>query len=193
MNINAVNFPISSSLSLIYNGSGEIRKTEITCLGYPEVYRNGVKIQLPRKKSLALLIYLAETRKKADREELRELFWPGSDRARGLGALRTSLAEISSLVDPALLGKENDAVFLTPLLFLCDSHEFLENEEKEQTLETLLDRERLWRGGFLKGFPLPEAPRFEDWVFRQEQYYDRLYRDLVKTLYYRFGKTGRFT
>src|SRR5919199_6345783 len=63
----------------------------IGLLGTPEVSFEGRPLRFGRKKTLALLCYLAAERRKRSRGELAELFWPESDERHARADLRSAV------------------------------------------------------------------------------------------------------
>ena len=93
-------------------GTGGITKTpavkplSIELLGTPRVSLEGRGLRFGRKKSLALLCYLAVEGGEHRRSELAELLWPRSDGRRARADLRSTLAGLrKALVEDAVRGR----------------------------------------------------------------------------------------
>jgi DNA-binding SARP family transcriptional activator len=162
-------------------------------LGTPEVRHAREVLAFPTRKTLALLIYLTVERGVHSREKLTAFFWPESDAARGrgslrntLGYLRTALHEVCNEhpvggdVQGRHLITERDTLGFN---FTSDCHLDLQTLEGAFTLARMFSTLRnqtsdarqhlltqlqhavnLYRGGFLDGFFLDDAPAFDDWV-----------------------------
>ena len=63
----------------------------IQLLGTPLVLRDDQTLTITRKKSRALLFYLAGHDKPLTREQILAIFWPDSDRVSAQQVLRTTL------------------------------------------------------------------------------------------------------
>ena len=144
--------------------------------GSPEVRYGRQTLTFATRKALALLIYLAVEEGLHSREKLATLFWPESDPVRGRGALRTSLARLrwtlntaTSLGSEGYLVVEADALgFNTGADYELDVHTMAAALAAEPP-ESLQEVIRLYRGDFLEGFTLPDAPAFENWVVWQRE------------------------
>lgn len=157
----------------------------LAVLGPPDLSSGGVAVPLPAK-SLALVIYLAMTGKRARREALADMFWgdTGEDGARA--NLRLALSKLRQSL-PGLLDADADSVGLVPGGSLdVDALHLL------QTVDTLLQQPiaaqeaaiARYRGPFLDEFTLRDCAAFEDWVAAERQRIDRraivLLRELVQ-------------
>ena len=60
-------------------------------LGPPQLELDGEPVQIGRRKALALLIYLAVTRRTHSRDSLATLFWPDYDQSSARADLRRTL------------------------------------------------------------------------------------------------------
>lgn len=126
-------------------------------------------------KRLALLVYLAVARPRGyhRRDTLLGLFWAESPESRARNALGQALYFLRrSLGNQVIVGRGNDEVAVAPERLWCDATALqaaLDDGRVDDALE-------LYRGDLLRGFHLPDAPGFEDWVDRER---GRLRRTLV--------------
>jgi DNA-binding SARP family transcriptional activator len=60
-------------------------------LGTPRIEIDGDEPKLPRRKGLAMLVYLTVTREAQRRDTLATLFWPDSGQSKARGNLRREL------------------------------------------------------------------------------------------------------
>src|SRR5215471_16916147 len=163
-------------------------KLDLSLLGTPEVRHSGQTLSFPTRKVLALLIYLVVEGGRTSREKLTTLFWPESEdgqaRAsfrRALALLRQALGETAAL--PHLIVEGDALGFDFTSDFACDLHPFQMAAQATNSAEHvppgLFERLRyaatLYRGNFLDGFSLPDAPDFDDWVrFQRERWHHKL-------------------
>lgn len=157
----------------------------LAVLGVPDLRFGGATVSLPAK-SLALVIYLAMTVKRARREVLADMFWgdTGEDGARA--NLRLALSKLRQTL-PGVLEADGDSVGLAAAALLdVDALQLL------HTVDTLLQQPLAaqeaamarYRGSFLQDFTLRDCAGFEDWVTAERQRIDRravvLLRELVQ-------------
>lgn len=146
----------------------------IRLLGSPQITLNGQPIHIPRRKSRALLYYLAAHMRPLTREHLLTFFWPDADRASGQQVLRTTLHGLRKALGSALLAAD-ETIALAPDSDV-DVRQFdaqLQSPSSNiQSLSTTLD---LYRGDFLSDFSLPDSPEFDDWAAVERERYRRLF------------------
>ncbi|MCP4542736.1 MAG: tetratricopeptide repeat protein [Chloroflexi bacterium] len=151
----------------------------ITLLGKLEISLGGVPLGERRRKSLALLAYLAVTGKAHSREALAGLLWGEATKVNANAALRKVLAELRELLDPYLIDKDRQISFNRSLPYQMDVEQFEQglagiserqaaslSPEKADTLATAID---CYQGDFLAGFYVQRAPAFEEWVTLQRE------------------------
>ena len=166
----------------------------LALLGPPEVRHDGQPITFRTRKVLALLIYLAVEGHLHSREKLTALFWPESEESQGrmllrrtLLLLRQSLHEDSEPPGSAHLLVERDALgcnFSSGIQLDLQAVQKAVQASREQLPPSLRDTPQsdanpmvaqlqaavaLYRGNFLDGFYLDDAPDFDDWVRLQRQ------------------------
>jgi DNA-binding SARP family transcriptional activator len=156
---------------------GQVR---VALLGTPEVRHAGEPLILPTRKALALLAYLVVERGVHAREKLAALLWPESAAGQSRAALRYTLSCLrtalrddgrsSHLIEGDALGFD----FGTPEELDLDLSHFqsstapLQSDETRQALVARLQLAgNIWRGEFLEGFSLRDAPEFDAWVTHQ--------------------------
>lgn len=150
-------------------------------LGPPEVYYEGQPLKFPTRKTLALIIYLAMEGGRHSREKLAAFFWPHSDAKRSRGSLRNTLGYLRTALHPAgeLLLIEPDALsFETTADLQLDTQALqaavsgLAVTEAER-ITALQAAVKAYRGDFLAGFTLGDAPDFDDWASAQREHWHR--------------------
>jgi DNA-binding SARP family transcriptional activator len=142
---------------------------------------------LRARKALALLAYLAAEGGARPREELVELLWPASDEARGRSALRSALLSLRAPLkeedgsfDENHLRATGDLLCLgeaphvsTDLRILEDGYAMARSGDRvgdrQEALSRLEAAVAAYRGEFLQGFRLDDAPDFDHWLDLQRQ------------------------
>ncbi|MCO6451258.1 MAG: AAA family ATPase [Caldilineales bacterium] len=147
----------------------------IQLLGSPSIERDGKSIASDRRKAVALLAYLALESGNHTREQLAALLWPDYD-AQSAGAyLRRTLWEMRQLVGDDAVSADRSQIGWqdSPTIWL-DVSDFRRNAS--QADEASLTRAaELYRGDFMAGFSLQDAPDFDDWQrFQTEALRSRL-------------------
>ena len=133
---------------------------EVMLLGSPQVRRDGSPVAFDTRKALALLAHLALTDRARPRDVLAELLWPDHDAEHARGALRRTLSTLRGAVGAEAIDATRDRVALVrgPALEI-DVDRF-----RALVAEGALDEAvAMFRGDFLEGFGLRDAPGFEDW------------------------------
>src|SRR5215469_3708425 len=165
-------------------------------LGTPEVSHAEQPLTLQTRKVLALLAYLAVEQGVHSRDKITALLWPESDEERGKASLRRALAYLRESLEES--SHEGSGHVLLPSTHLLVEHTMLsfnrasDFELDTHTLQTAftLARRRssgdprthlarlqmaasCYRGNFLDGLSLPDAPDFEDWLLLERESWRR--------------------
>src|SRR5256714_7905108 len=165
-------------------------------LGTPEVSHAEQPLTFQTRKVLALLAYLAVEQGVHSRDKITALLWPESDEERGKASLRRALAYLrESLDEPSHERSHNVTPPSTHVL--VEHHTLSLNRASDceidtQTMQTAftLARRRssgdlrthlahlqmaasCYRGNFLDGLSLPDAPDFEDLLLLQRESWRR--------------------
>jgi len=122
---------------------------------------------LPQPKRLALLIHLATAHPSAScaRDTLLALLWPELDEAHARTALRQALHGLRrALGANAITGAGDERVGVDPTVVWCDSVAFGDSVQGDPAAVLAL-----YRGPFLDGFHVSDAPEFERWVERERR------------------------
>ena len=148
----------------------------LTLFGPPVLSNEFGTVTIKRRKSTALLAYMAMAEGPQTRERLANLFWPETDTSHALGSLRLALYEINKTAD--LLEIDRDHISFRHNRCHVDALDFREaagilrglNGEdianlEESAVETLRDSSATYTNEFLRGFGLKDAPEFDDWLF----------------------------
>ena len=178
-------------------------RLELRLLGVPRVSIEGREIALRTGKALALLAYLAAEDGMHRRDKLAELLWPASTNVRGRGTLRSALARIRRELREGAPGSEVELLRVEGDLLGINAGPGLEldldvireafaaaraprrdGEEGENLIATLRSADAAYRGEFLEGFRLEDAPEFDLWMEAQRS----VWRARVGEVLGRLGK-----
>jgi DNA-binding SARP family transcriptional activator/tetratricopeptide (TPR) repeat protein len=149
---------------------------EVSLLGPPRVERAGTLVGFDTRKAMALLAHLALADRPRPRDALADLLWPDTDIEHARGALRRTLSTLRTAIGPECLETTRDHVHLVKSQGLYVDVDRFRDLVTEGDLETAVG---LFRGEFLEGFGLRDAPDFEDWARNQA---DTLRRELTGAL-----------
>jgi DNA-binding SARP family transcriptional activator/tetratricopeptide (TPR) repeat protein len=161
-----------------------VAPVDVMLLGPPRVERDGVAVAFDTRKALALLAVLALADRPRPRDVLAELLWPEHDAEHARGALRRTLSTLRSAIGADFVDATRDRVSLVRAegLYL-DVDRFRELAQSGEVAGAAA----LFRGEFLEGFGLRDAPGFEDW---QRGEADELRRELAAVLAELVAATG---
>ena len=155
---------------------------EIRLLGAPVLRLNGESVRPETTKTLALLVYLAMEGGHQRRDTLAALFWGDKADRRAAANLRRAFWNLRRVLHP---GGEGDCPYLdvdrrearfNPRDAWLDVEQFerlahspanLPPHEQRTHLQQAVD---LYRGDFLTGLSLDDAPVFERWMLGQRAY-----------------------
>jgi DNA-binding SARP family transcriptional activator/tetratricopeptide (TPR) repeat protein len=133
---------------------------EVMLLGPPRVLRGGEPVAFDTRKAVALLAHLALADRPRPRDVLAELLWPEHDAEHARGALRRTLSTLRGAIGAEALDATRD------LVSLVRSPGIEVDVERFRALAAAGSVEAAaaaYRGDFLEGFGLRDAPEFEDW------------------------------
>jgi DNA-binding SARP family transcriptional activator len=146
----------------------------ISLLGSPEVRVDGNPLDVDTRKAVALLVYLAVEGGGHPRDRLVELLWPDTDPERSRSSLRRTLSTLRTALggrwvsaDRTLIGLDRAGVTLDIEEFARMADDLHGHDAATTCPRCLPEMHRaaaLFRGEFLSGFALRDAPEFESWV-----------------------------
>ncbi len=155
---------------------------KVLLLGPPKITLAGVSLNLKDAKASALLYYLAAGGKTYSRDHLATLLWGETGSREALHSLRSSLYHLRQALHSAgsegALLSEGEWLSLGTGLFESDLALF-DRLVRRADEASLVQAVGLFRGPFLEGFSLPNAPAFEAW---QEEEEARLSRSCLDAL-----------
>src|SRR5262245_48963312 len=144
-----------------------------------------------RRKTRALLAYLAATHEPVRREALTTLFFPNTDDPQG--ALRWQLSTIRRQIGATFLISDHDRVHLdhTVCWIDADAFEHVLDHSAALSIEEIVAALSLHRGEYLAGLNLPDAPEFDLWLLGRQAYYRQRYEQALSSLVERLIGQGR--
>ncbi len=162
----------------------------LSLLGPPRLERDTETLTIPRRKTLALLAYLAVTGVPHSREALATLFWPEHSQSSALGNLRRELSRLKDVLGEQVLEVNRFQVGLNPCAGLWLDVAAFQAQVKAalgqahilERLEALQGAVAIYQADFMAGFSLPDAPRFDEWQFFQDDELRRLLADALQRL-----------
>jgi DNA-binding SARP family transcriptional activator/tetratricopeptide (TPR) repeat protein/TolB-like protein len=130
-----------------------------------------------RPRHLAVLTVLAMASRPLPRDMLLEMFWGGETEARARHSLSNALSGLRSLLGPSSVTSRRDHVSLAEEARLeVDVLQFTAACEARDD-----DRAaHLYRGSFLNGIHVADAPEFDGWVSRERARVERQFLDLCE-------------
>ncbi|RME84607.1 MAG: hypothetical protein D6775_05060 [Caldilineae bacterium] len=150
-------------------------RLRVTLLGGLSIELDGQPLGSFRSRTAeALFVYLLLHKRSFSRRQLAEFFWEGRDEKQAAANLRTVLSMLNKQLGGFMkIGRQTVGID-TNQAIAVDVWQF------EQGLAALLEAEtnapdaldealRLYRGEFLEGFYLSEAPRFQEWEVVQRE------------------------
>ena len=147
---------------------------EIRLFGSPQILQDQRPVKLDRRKSRALLFYLAAHSNPVSREHLLATFWMDLPRPAALQTLRTTLHHLRRVLGPALItDDEKVALDAGTRVDARMFEQFFNSPSVDiRPLEDALD---LYQGDFLADFSLRDSQAFEDWMLFEREHFRRLY------------------
>jgi DNA-binding SARP family transcriptional activator len=151
-------------------------------LGPPQLEQAGQSLSVSRRKSLALLAYLAVTNRTQHRDALATLFWPDTTQRRARGNLRRVLSDLNKVLTKEYLLTDGEQITLArpddlwldvarfqACLEQTQAHDHPPGEFCPTCLPLLHEAADLYRADFMEGFTLSNTPEFDDWQFFQAE------------------------
>lgn len=129
-------------------------------------------LDVARRKSRALLYYVAAQSAPVPRDHLLALVWPDLDRAAAQQSLRVALHGLRRAL-PEHFVAEGEAVGLVDVEVDVRRFEARLSPPTRDVVELQATLD-LYRGDFLDGFGLPDSPAFDDWRDAERERYRRL-------------------
>lgn len=142
----------------------------------------------------ALLAYLAATRRPHSRDALAALLWGDLPETDAKNNLRQSLSNLKKYLEPYLDITRDTVTFDTGAPYWLDVQEFekIGHWKPDAPISTLRDLIPLYRGEFLAGFYVRDAPEFEEWTLTQRARWHDLAVAAYENLTHDFTARGQF-
>ncbi|HEY7710555.1 MAG TPA: BTAD domain-containing putative transcriptional regulator, partial [Candidatus Entotheonella sp.] len=150
--------------------------------GTPRIELDDQTLAIQRRKSVALLAYLAVTQRPHHRDALATLLFPEYDQTGARENLRRILSSLHGELNRAWLQIDRVNVALPPieelwvdvshfhhLLASTRRHGHAAEETCAACLAALGEAAALYTDDFLRGFTLPDSPDFDDWQRGQSE------------------------
>ncbi len=150
----------------------------VRLFGPPQLLLDARPFNVARRKSRALVYYLAAHARPFTRDHLLAIFWPDLDRRAGQHTLRTTLHSLRKTLGAALV-VDDDSLSLDAevdaRLFEFNLQSLVSRlSPPTSDLRPLTSTLALYRGDFLDGFSLPDASAFDDWAAVERERHRRL-------------------
>jgi len=160
-------------------------KQQLFLFGMPHLVVEGQRVNIKRRRSLALLAYLAVTRQPHSRDLLAAMFWPEHDTTHARAGLRRELHNLKIALPEDFLDSSGEHAGLAQTAQLwVDVHEFeslfervrehghnldslAPDEACLQCLPKLEAAAALYKADFMAGFSLADSAGFDEWQFFQ--------------------------
>ncbi|MCB0213887.1 MAG: bacterial transcriptional activator domain-containing protein, partial [Anaerolineae bacterium] len=146
-----------------------------------------------RRKTRALLAYLAAADQPPSRQHLADLFCQEANAPSRVLSLLFS--RIRNQLGADFLQTENNTVRLNPQLVRVDYATFrqqLSGDLSRQDTASIESAVSLYRGEFLEAFSLPDAPEFEQWLLGQRAQVQQLLERALASLVRQFSRSGSY-
>lgn len=166
----------------------------LNLLGPPEVHLGEIRLSFPTRKTFAVLIYLALEKRPQPREHLAALFWPEASTERSHASLRNTLGHLQAVLRQAsevtesgylsvtygTLALHPEAQVLIDLDLVEQAYQHARTDRSSRTPREesadpalLMAAANQYRGDFLVGFSLSDAPEFDAWASNQRESWRR--------------------
>lgn len=166
-----------------------MEKLQLQLFGAPVVSYAGRRATFRSRRALALLIFLAVEDRFHTRDQLAALLWPDTERTHSRMLLRSAVALLRNglhsigLDSEHVLVREQDRLRLDRGIIELDLDTLKDADlptersvgmnmpKGEKKIAQLHEALRAYRGDFLGGFTLDDAPNFDEWVTVQRERY----------------------
>jgi DNA-binding SARP family transcriptional activator/pimeloyl-ACP methyl ester carboxylesterase len=178
----------------------------LSLLNTPQLERDALPLPITRRKTMALLAYLAVTGTAHSRDYLATLFWPEYDQSSALANLRRELSRLRDDLGTQALISDRSQVQLNPdagfwldvtsfqsQLNTALQHTHLQESFCGQCLEELRAATEMYHDDFMTGFSLPDSPGFDEWQFFEREELRRLLSEALISLIKYLVMPGEFT
>lgn len=142
-------------------------RLKIQLFGYPSADLDGRAVELPLRKGLALLAYVADARGAVGRDHMAGLLWPEADTESARGRLRRTLHKIRGAFATPVIAADRTSLWLAPELKPSVDTRAFATAHAAGNLDAAA---ALYGADFLEGLSVEGCPAFEEWAFfRREE------------------------
>lgn len=159
-----------------------MEKLKLSLFGEPQLMRGEVVVNLPRRKTLGLLAYLAVNNIPYTRQSLAGLFWPEYTEERSRASLRNTVWSLKKHIGEMWLVTDRDNIQL-----VCNQDFWLDVTHFRRLLDTcayklhpagnacsacldpLDEAIEIYHDDFMAGFSLPDCPKFDEWQMLENE------------------------
>ncbi|MFM0337057.1 bifunctional AfsR/SARP family transcriptional regulator/alpha/beta hydrolase [Paraburkholderia fungorum] len=134
----------------------------VRTLGFPEISRDDRLCQLPLRKGLALLVYLAEAKGSVGRDVFATMLWPEDCEEVVRARLRRLLHRLQLMLGDDVLTTDRATVRWSAAIDLQVDSQLFEQACDRGEFEQAC---RHYPGDFLEGFSPGDCPQFDEWAF----------------------------
>ncbi|MBV7339467.1 AAA family ATPase [Chloroflexi bacterium TSY] len=146
----------------------------MTLFGVPQVKLNEQPLAgFISGKAKALLFYIATNEGSASRDILANLLWADMPEQKARHSLRSALHNLRSLVGSHLIITRETVAFNRETPYWLDVEIVragLTTHRQQHTHQQIQETIALYRGEFLAGFHINDAPNFEEWMIREREH-----------------------
>jgi DNA-binding SARP family transcriptional activator len=159
------------------------------------------------RKSLALLSYLIRQNQPVSRSHLADLFWMDNSESRGRRNLSHELSLLSKKLPGCFQADYHTIQFQPTAAYWVDTLAFealikqsrgefstaflLSGVETDLLPEELAEAVALYRGDFMAGYYLDDAPEFERWLLREQELWRRRVTEVLDRLIASYIQQGQ--
>ena len=169
---------------------------DLTFLGGFEVGLDGAPVTgFISNKARALLCYLAVDGREQSRENLATLLWGDMPHVKALISLRQALANLRHLLGEHVLVTRHTAAFDRHSAYRLDVAEFaaaVTGFQHHADFQAGRQADALYRGDFLQGFHVRDAPTFDEWMMTQREWLHRLVVELFEDQAAYYARQGEY-
>jgi predicted ATPase/DNA-binding SARP family transcriptional activator len=180
-----------------------VSSLKLFLLGPLRVEYEAKPVEIQRRTTLALLVYLAVTGESHRRDTLATLLWPESSQSSARAALRRDLSILNRTLNEEwmVVDRETAGIRRGPgfwldveqfqqLLAKCRTHNHLPHDVCSNCLSPLTEAASLYRDDFLAGFTLSDNPEFDEWQFFQTESLRQALASALERLVHGHGAQG---
>lgn len=178
---------------------------ELKFLGYPEILRDGKRLDCITKKQVALLSYLCGTSRMYGREYIASLFWPEQDQQYAMNNLRQTVFQLRKLLDPGFFVIDSNNIGLNSKIESWIDIQEISSRNiavstklaqglglDDECIGDLLSIVEYYRGGFLEGIALPDCSDFDFWQQIERDGFLRIVTNSYELLVYHCIDSAQF-